>query len=496
VIAVRFTLDTRTLTRLFAATAAVNGLLLLLAQQEDPRILALGSMVLWLCAMPVWHHYLLERGTVPFALSVALVYFVAYGLPAFGPETVVGSEPVLARELVSALEMAACGAAAFVIGYFTIGRRLIPGLRGLGLSVDVGRMVPQFAIGAVVFTALRLVSFALPVPEVVGQIVGSVTGLGLLCANGLVLCWLRGHLAFRLRLLTVAIYALHVFVELGGGAIARPLLTLCMAFFVYVRERKVLPIKAMALTAAVAVPFMATKYEFRNEVWGSDAGLFERSTRFLELTRDMFLQGSMSYEDATTTTRTRANHLGTLARVITLTPDVVPYWGGETYSAFLWSFVPRVLYPDKPRKVLGQEFGHRYDLLNPGDQVTSYNFEQLVEMYANFGPWGVLIGMLLLSTMYRILVRVLLPEGGLDAGALVGATLLPGLLVIECDFSMVHGLIVQNVIIYYMFLRIIGVRSPKSTTQLRREDSLVGSKPREKRSPVVSIVPDGARNTR
>jgi ABC-type antimicrobial peptide transport system permease subunit len=128
--------------------------------------------------------------------------------------------------------------------------------------------------------------------------------------------------------------------------------------------------------------------------------------------------------------------------------------------------VPRFVYPDKPERTLGQEFGHRYDILDVNDLVTSINFEQLVEMYANFGAWGVILGMAIVGLLYRVLRRFI---GTGERATLIGAKIYVGMLAIESDFSLVHGAVIQQIIVFYLFLRLIDrpdVRTPSRSESL------------------------------
>jgi hypothetical protein len=125
--------------------------------------------------------------------------------------------------------------------------------------------------------------------------------------------------------------------------------------------------------------------------------------------------------------------------VIETTPAQIPFWKGETFYPLLFKPIPRFLYSDKPEEISGQTFGHRYGFLSPNDSSTSYNLPQLVELYANFGVPGVLVGMFFLGSIYRILQCIFVhPNMGL--GAVVGgAYSFTQLLLIESSFSLVIG---------------------------------------------------------
>jgi hypothetical protein len=47
-------------------------------------------------------------------------------------------------------------------------------------------------------------------------------------------------------------------------------------------------------------------------------------------------------------------------------------------------------------------FGRRYGFIWSGDTVTSVNFQWTIEMYANFGSFGVIIGMALVGLLLSL----------------------------------------------------------------------------------------------
>lgn len=71
------------------------------------------------------------------------------------------------------------------------------------------------------------------------------------------------------------------------------------------------------------------------------------------------------------------------------TPSVVPFWDGESYLPILFKFIPRVIWLNKPKEVMGQTFGHRYKLLSSDNFTTSMNCPMVAESYMNFGPMAI-----------------------------------------------------------------------------------------------------------
>lgn len=210
------------------------------------------------------------------------------------------------------------------------------------------------------------------------------------------------------------------------------------------------------------MPMWAVRDEFRNETWwgtASSSNLLERSQLNLSLATDYVLGRAEFAQDPFEKTigRTSQHGLLNLAWVIQQTPSIVPFWNGETYSILLWTAVPRFIWPDKPRATLGQDFGHRYNLLDPTDLGTSYNMGQLIEMYANFGVTAVVVGMFLLGLIYRLMYELFGTrpdcEGTLLIGIVIFSNLIGG---IDYDTQVVFGNFVITLVALVIFVRVIG----------------------------------------
>jgi len=77
--------------------------------------------------------------------------------------------------------------------------------------------------------------------------------------------------------------------------------------------------------------------------------------------------------------------LSAFSLVYEKTPKQIPYWEGESYTNIFYKFIPRFLWPDKPKENMGQLFGHRYSILADDNLTTSMNTPILAEAYMNFG---------------------------------------------------------------------------------------------------------------
>ncbi len=77
-----------------------------------------------------------------------------------------------------------------------------------------------------------------------------------------------------------------------------------------------------------------------------------------------------------------------LERVLDWTPRKVPFWGGESYSALPFIFIPRFLWPDKPSRHIWNNFGRTYGYISEDDIFTSVAVNYFAEGYMNFGFFG------------------------------------------------------------------------------------------------------------
>jgi len=89
-----------------------------------------------------------------------------------------------------------------------------------------------------------------------------------------------------------------------------------------------------------------------------------------------------------------------LSLVLDKTPEIVPFWNGETYI-LLPKFIPRIFWPDKPTEDASLKFAIRYRLVERSRKLSPFPLPILAEMYMNFGKQGVFFGMIILSILYN-----------------------------------------------------------------------------------------------
>lgn len=96
-----------------------------------------------------------------------------------------------------------------------------------------------------------------------------------------------------------------------------------------------------------------------------------------------------------------------LGKVLTQTPDRVPYWRGETYRPLLFVWLPRLFWTKKPEITTWHKFGKEYGYLQSTDEATSVSFNYLAEAFMNFGIRAFLAASLLFGAIIALTERTL-----------------------------------------------------------------------------------------
>ena len=145
---------------------------------------------------------------------------------------------------------------------------------------------------------------------------------------------------------------------------------------------------------------------------------------------------------------------------------------GETYETLPTTWIPRALWPSKPSKEIGQAFGHRYHLIGDEDFTTAVNLPIPVELYANFGTLGMYAGMFFLGVLYFLLHRLLNTPGSGAGTLVISCILFSRLILIESDFTLVFGAVIQYAVLLVLFFRWLSPQpidpGPTSRSAIRR----------------------------
>ena len=237
-----------------------------------------------------------------------------------------------------------------------------------------------------------------------------------------------------------------------------------MLFLVYVSVRKSIPWTVLLVALPLLFALQSAKDVFRSLTWEVtnrtlEADVVTKTKIYLDLTLSLLSEADEDLaKDGLERLVQRINYLAIFAHVVDLTPSQVPYWEGSSYAPLFLVMIPRVLFPDKPKDYLGQEFGHAYYIIDFTNTETSVNVAQIVEMYANFGALGVCLGMFILGIVLSLLSHIFNHNNLGDLGIVGSSLIFAHLAHIESNLSLVYGSLIYWLPTLYVLRSIL--RSP------------------------------------
>jgi hypothetical protein len=446
------------------AGIAANAFALTWAEVSEQLVLA--NILLCLAAYPLWRYLKRREFGIPFLPLLTLFYGILYGMPAFfdlepqGP-----GEDFTDDSKIQALRLATAGLVMLLLGFYLSPinkvRALLPQL-SVAWS-ERKAILLAFGLGILGITVNIIIELARNIPVEIAVVLNTCKALSLLAIAILFLLQMRSKLtSLEKSILWGGIIPLEILVDIGTGLLFPLFQVGIVLLLVYIVERKRLPWKLIVLGMPVLLALLVAKAEFRALTWDGnksdiDVNPVEKGWLFIEIAQEFLTVGdpeqiSFALEQAFFR---RADALRVLAHIVEETPSNIPYWNGETYMHIFWKPIPRIIYPDKPLDHLGQAFGHRYSFLAPDDFESSTNFPFLVEMYANFGAVGVLLGMVMLGGLIRTLYFLMNHEAAGSWGIVAFAFVASNLMNIESNFSGVYGGLIYTIPMLYLLGRVV-----------------------------------------
>jgi hypothetical protein len=107
----------------------------------------------------------------------------------------------------------------------------------------------------------------------------------------------------------------------------------------------------------------------------------------------------------------RVNYALVLTRIEETYPQREDYLYGQTYLPAVTSLIPRYFWQDKPALYNYNQFGRATDILLPTDTSTAVLFSSVGELYLNFGPIGLVVGMLVYGLLFKSLYSIVVMSG-------------------------------------------------------------------------------------
>ncbi len=373
----------------------------------------LAVLLLEICLYPSVAYLAQSDSSLPTMPVFSLAYALQFAFPIFSQEhtfLLLGGEVryLLEKDVAIALLLAIGGISTLQIGYYWFQkssyRRVLPVAhlplkksKAVAYCIMVGILLP------ILFTFQGII------PEEFQQPLSSI--LRVLQNQILVVIAILGWLFYgrkESKFYGVWMYALVLIAAMrgiSGGSIEEAVVPIGILFVVKWLHTGRVPVAPIVATALLVVFLSPVKADYRQRAWlGEDPELAEQSslTRgkvWLEQAAEYWqetLSGGREISEATSTATGRADFIHQVAYIYSMTPSVIPYQYGKTYSFFLVSFIPRIIWPDKP--TAGSANGYyavTYGVTSEeGAKTTTFGVSILGEAFMNFGWAGVILIML------------------------------------------------------------------------------------------------------
>lgn len=413
-----------------------------------------------------------ERPMFPLMVLTGAFYAFFFGFSAFAAEVLrspsdgrifIYGHTAIANISPATQMLVVAGMIAMLAAYAYVRRRALC-LPRFCLPQDLDDRRSRLAFW--VFLAAHLAFFTVPALSRIPSIGQFLQPAGALAFAGLYILWRRG----RLGRLDIA--ALFVSMAFEGALIMRAmsltpiflLIAMLLALEFALKQR--VPWGRMLCFGLVLIALYPAIQIVRPFVWSGhiDGGFVGAPVTVARSLLGLKLPGRNNPQDLESTLiemphpfrgpglARRISHIGLMEHVVAQTPEHVPYWKGETYRPLLTSWIPRFLWPGKPREEAGWAFGLRYGILKADDPSQSINLPWMIEMYANFGGPGVILGMGLVGALFALLEAFLSRPSMTPAEMAAGTAVILPLFLQDSNFSLMTGSIPLLIAAFWIVL--------------------------------------------
>tara|TARA_B100000965_G_scaffold377709_1_gene371961 strand:+ start:19 stop:819 length:801 start_codon:yes stop_codon:yes gene_type:complete len=246
--------------------------------------------------------------------------------------------------------------------------------------------------------------------------------------------------------------------EILKGSYALPFILIFLDYVYYSYLKKKFNLIPIIIFFITFVFMHEGKYQFRNLTWkvsnlDRNYNILESSKIFLKLYKYNLKNNFniQNFFDIENQTYRRVNHsFESLVIVTSKSPNEIDHWNGHSYKILASKLIPRIFWKEKPSDILGNEFAHRYKIINENDFHTSWNMPVLNEFYVNFGTKGVVIGMFLIGFFFGFLAKFFSLKDSRNVEGIISFYFFVPLFFLESHLSLLFGAIIQSYILSFI----------------------------------------------
>ena len=407
--------------------------------------LNLALLILWVCLFPSLYYLRNpQRPPIPFLPLIGLFYAIAFSLPMFLADDIYVFGVASLREVSNfSLFLTLVGVSSLIFFFYQSKASVWEKVKPIKIS-------NSYSINRLLFLTwlaliLHFIYEFVPLLHSIPSIGNFLSPLGILCYGIFYLVWAEKKLPRIQALLLICIFfPLEMLAALTSGALAQIIYLMIFACCLIWYKHQRISIILISFIVAIYIFLNPIKGQYRELVWGgiySNQSLMTKTQLFIELAIDHQSNKSASFalEDTEEQNISRIAHIALFSKVIEDTPKFVPYWNGGSYLSLLTKFIPRVIWTNKPEETIGNQFGQRYHLITSLNTKTSVNLPWIVELYANFGTVGILIGMPFFGVLLALVEQLFNNNKMNLIECVLGITIILNLIYQESNFSLMIG---------------------------------------------------------
>jgi hypothetical protein len=362
-----------------------------------------------------------------FILSFLLPVFVFYlGSGGYDPDLSPNPLPLTPSDVARGVFAAAVGYAALLAGYaLPIGSGAANFLPRMKREWSVGTSLLVAFVAIVLGWSVLLASHFGILPERAGSgLLGAIASGAMFGIALIALCYerYRSSAAFLMLILVIAPTMFFNFFTSSKFLFLAPLVMVVAVRIIVTRRLRGWWFAAALIIVALFYPVSQSyrNYMLLNHLSAVDVIVRPwRAFAIMGGVASTFTVDPAAYfQTGMETTLRRFDYLGILSVIMRDAGERVPFQNGRTVAFVPLSFIPRLLWPDKPLFDTGQwvtnEFGW-------GPHVeSSTGCSWMGELYFNFGWGGVVVGMALLGIWFRFLQETFLRSDATIPAMLAG----------------------------------------------------------------------------
>ncbi len=473
-------------------------------------VYGLSILLFALSLVPLAIWYRSGNKGMPIFEGICLSISFAYSVPIYlvPPTLIIRSEEqtILWPDISAAVILTASGVMALMCGFY-FSRNLF---RAIPLQLDLpitGEQQFKFAgfaiMGGFIFKWLAE-HFSNPTFSMILTVLGHQAEIGMILLAYLV--YQQRNPPISQRILLYGGVAIGTVLGLCTGMLSNALAPLLFVLIVRWHVRRKFPIVMVLFAGAFLFIFNPAKVEYRDRVWfGDDANdntIQKLGVWYQAVENSMFSRNQQSSDTTDDSgfemTMRRIDLLRKFAWVHSMTPSEVPYFEGKTYIGFFYSFVPRILWPEKPSANYATDMvDFSYKFRSPDDphQNTKIGVGLIAEAYANYGWIGVPIIMAIQGMVFSLLHRILNGPRSVGGRAIYLCVMFAFLNGIGTQAIILFGAIMQTVIASALIIRpfALGFNLPQARSRRTSRPNPVAGR-HTNQPPGISDVPPRMRD--